>query len=119
VITAATGSPDVHLVPITRDAVRHIRQQYPFLKPMLIPKHTYPGQGSDIETVGVDNLLVCREDLDEELVYQLTKAFFAALPELARVHAAAMLIDSEQALATPIPLHAGAARYYREREILQ
>jgi TRAP transporter TAXI family solute receptor len=118
-IIAATGSPDVHLVPITRDAVRRIRRQYPFLKPMLIPKHTYPGQTTDIETVGVDNLLVCREDMSEELVYQLTKAFFAALPELARVHAAAMLIDSEQALATPIPLHAGAARYYREREILQ
>jgi uncharacterized protein len=118
-ITAATMSPDVHLVPITREAVRRIRAQYPFLKPTMIPGRTYGGQPADIETVGVDNLLVCREDLSEELVYQLTKAFFAALPELARVHAAAMLIDPEEALATPIPLHAGAARYYREREILQ
>jgi TRAP transporter TAXI family solute receptor len=118
-ITAATASPDVHLVPITREVMQRIRGQYPFLKPTVIPSHTYAGQNTDIETVGVDNLLVCREDLSEELVYQLTKAFFAALPELARVHAAAMLIDPEQALATPIPLHAGAARYYREREILQ
>ena len=118
-ITAATASPDVHLMPITREAVRRIRAQYPFLKPTVIPRGTYAGQNTDIETVGVDNLLVCREDLSEELVYQLTKAFFAALPELARAHAAAMLIDPEQALATPIPLHAGAARYYREREILQ
>ena len=34
-------------------------------------------------------------------------------------HPAAGLIDPEQAPATPIPLHPGAARYYREREITQ
>ena len=31
----------------------------------------------------------------------------------------AALIDPEEAPAAPIPLHAGAARYYREREILR
>ena len=64
-------------------------------------------------------MLVCSEDLPEDVVYRLTKAFFSALPDLTRIHAAAMLIDAEQAPATPIPLHPGAARYYREREILQ
>ena len=99
--------------------MRRIRADYPFLKPAIIPRGTYTGQTGDIATVGVDNVLVCREDLPEEIVYRLTKAFFAALPELSRVHAAAMLIDPDQAPATPIPLHPGAARYYREREILQ
>lgn len=118
-ITAATSVPDVHLIPIEAAAVRRIRAEYPFLKPAVIPRGTYAGQGVDIETVGVDNVLVCREDLPEDVVYRLTKAFFAALPELSRVHAAAMLIDPDQAPATPIPLHPGAARFYREREILQ
>lgn len=118
-IMAATSSADVHLIPITTDAVRRIRAQYPFLKPTVIPRNTYPGQTQDVETVGVDNVLVCSEDLPEDVVYRLTKAFFSALPDLARIHAAALLIDPEQAPATPIPLHPGAARYYREREILQ
>jgi TRAP-type uncharacterized transport system substrate-binding protein len=38
---------------------------------------------------------------------------------MARDHGEAALIDPDQAPATPIPLHAGAARYYREREILR
>jgi uncharacterized protein len=118
-IKAAMSSPDVHLVAIPAEAARRIRADYPFLKPALIPHGTYAGQSHDIETVGVDNVLVCREDLPEDEVYLLTKAFFAALPELSRVHAAANLIDPDQAPATPIPLHPGAARYYREREILQ
>jgi TRAP transporter TAXI family solute receptor len=118
-ITDAMKSPDVHLVSMTPEAVGRIRAQYPFLKPTVIPRDTYPGQTVDIQTVGVDNVLVCREELGESIVYELTKAFFAALPELARIHAAARLIDPEQAPATPIPLHPGAARYYRERELLQ
>ena len=61
------------------------------------------------------NLLICRADLDETLVYQLTRAFFEALPQLARAHPAAGLIDPELAPATPIPLHPGAARYYKEK----
>ena len=77
------------------------------------------GQAAAVETVGVRNLLLCRQDLDETLVYRLTRAFFEALPQLAEAHPAAGLIDPEQAPATPIPLHPGAARYYREREITQ
>ena len=47
------------------------------------------------------------------------RAFFEQLPALARDHGEAALIDPEQAPAAPIPLHAGAARYYREREVLR
>ena len=72
-----------------------------------------------VETLGAEWLLVCRSDLSEDLVYQLTRAFFEQLPALARDHGEAALIDPEQAPAAPIPLHAGAARYYREREVLR
>jgi len=52
-------------------------------------------------------------------VYQLTRNLFEGVPELAARHAAASLIDPAQGPTTPIPLHPGAARYYRERELLQ
>ena len=77
------------------------------------------GQSQPIETLGAEWLLVCRSDLSEDLVYQLTREFFEQLPAMARDHGEAALIDPEQAPAAPIPLHAGAARYYREREILR
>ena len=96
-----------------------MRAQYPFLEPMIVKAGTYANQDDAVETVGVSNLLLCRRDLDEALVYQLTRAFFEALPRLATANPAAALIDPEQAPATPIPLHPGAARYYREREITQ
>jgi TRAP transporter TAXI family solute receptor len=112
-------APGVRMLPVDRQHVQAMRGQYPFLEPMVVPAGTYPGQSADVATVGVSNLLVCRDDLDESLVYQLTRTLFEALPQLARTHPAAGLIDPEQAPATPIPLHPGAARYYREREITQ
>ena len=78
-----------------------------------------PGQDEPTETLGAEWLLVCHNDLSEDLVYQLTRAFFEQLPAMARQHGEAALIDPEQAAAAPIPLHAGAARFYREREILR
>jgi TRAP transporter TAXI family solute receptor len=107
----------VRLIPIQSMVVNHIRTQYPFMRAVTIPKNTYAGQSVEITTVGVDNILVCRADLPEDLIYRLTKSLFDALPELARTDAAAALVDPDQGPITPIPLHPGAARYYREREV--
>jgi uncharacterized protein len=70
-----------------------------------------------VPTVGVDSLLLCRADLSEDLVYRLTAAFFDVLPTLSTELESLQLMDVARASATPIPLHRGAARYYREREL--
>lgn len=118
-IAEISDRPGLQLVPVPRDHVQAMRAQYPFLQPLVIPGGTYRGVDSDVESVGVSILLTCRQDLDESLVYQLTKILFDALPSLGEELPVARLIDLDQAPATPIPLHPGAARYYREREIMQ
>jgi TRAP transporter TAXI family solute receptor len=109
----------LRLLPIDREVTNQLRGSYPFLKPVTVAANQLPGQSHPTETLGAEWLLVCRSDLPEDLVYQLTRAFFEHLPAMARDHGEAALIDPEQAPATPIPLHAGAARYYREREVLR
>jgi TRAP transporter TAXI family solute receptor len=109
----------LRLLPIKRAVINELRGSYPFLRPVTVAANQLPGQDTPIETLGAEWLLVCRSDLSEDLVYQLTRAFFEQLPAMARQHGEAALIDPEQAPAAPIPLHAGAARYYREREILR
>jgi TRAP transporter TAXI family solute receptor len=109
----------LRLLPIGRAVTNQLRGSYPFLRPVTIAANQLQGQSQPIETLGAEWLLVCRSDLSEDLVYQLTRAFLEQLPAMAREHGEAALIDPEQAPAAPIPLHAGAARYYREREILR
>ena len=90
-----------------------LRHAYPFFRQTVIPARSYAGQPDPVHTIGVDNLLVCRRGLDEPTAHDLARAFFSALPILPMP----TLMDLEQAPATPIPLHDGAARYYREREL--
>jgi hypothetical protein len=107
---AAEGG--ARFVPIEGPAADRLRRDYPFLRVTVIAPELY---GTSVRTIGVDGLLICRSDLDEPLVYELTKQLFASLKSLGR--GALRSIDVKQAPATPVPLHPGAARYYREREL--
>lgn len=98
------------LVPIDDPAIEEMRTRYPYLKRTLIPRGTYPNQPEPIRTLGVDTLLVCRAELDDATVYAVLDAYFATQP-------ATTPPNLERAPATPIPLHPGAARYYRQREL--
>jgi len=69
-------------------------------------------QLTDIGAIGVDLLMVCRSDLDNDLVYELTRAYFEQDPENVKNET-----DPQRAPAVVIPLHPGGARYYREREM--
>jgi len=118
-VTDMNTAIGVRLIPVERAMVDRMGSAYPFIKPMVIPAGTYMGQASSLNTLGVDNILVCRDDLPEELVYQLTKVLFESLGQLSESDAGARLVDPENGPTTPIPLHPGAARFYREREILR
>ena len=106
-------SAGARLLPLAGPAIERLRHEYPFYRQTLIPGGTYPGHPDPLDTIGVDNLLVCRRGLDEALVHDLTARFFAVLPTLPMLS----FMDLDQAPATPIPLHEGAGRYYREREL--
>jgi TRAP transporter TAXI family solute receptor len=106
------------LIPIEGPNVERLRHRYPFLRFSRIPPGTYPGQTDAVHTIGVDVLLVCRSDMEARLVYRLTKAFFAAAERLSSASASMRLADLSEAAEAPIPLHEGAALYYRERELL-
>jgi TRAP transporter TAXI family solute receptor len=108
----------VRLLEIEPKAALRIRAEAPFFKPVVIPAGTYPGQDTPVETIGSEHILICREALDDDLVYRLTKGLFDGLSRLTEAHAAMSFVDPAFAAATPIPLHPGAAQYYRERQLL-
>jgi uncharacterized protein len=106
-----------YFVPIAGPAVDRLRETHPFVRVTAIPRNVIAGQTSVIPTIGVDMVVVCAQDVDEALVYELTKQLFIAFPRLSGVEAGLRFLNAEEAAATPIPLHPGAARYFREREL--
>ena len=115
--TEAVIREGAYLVPIDGPPVEQLRRESPFVRVVMIPRDIYPGQDRIVPTVGIDMLIVCRRDLDERTAYRLTEQLFTVFPRLARVEATLRFLNLDEAPATPIPLHPGAARYFREREL--
>ena len=91
----------------------------PFV-PAMIPANTYTGQDKDIPTAAVVNYLVTSAAVSDDLAYQMIRLIFESLPELVDAHAAGKAIKLETAATgSPVPLHPGAIRYYREKGVMK
>lgn len=81
----------------------------------VIPADTYPSQTKPINTIAQPNFLAVRADVDEDAVYQITKTIYENLPFLNAIHSATKAMAIEKAISgLPMPLHPGAAKYYKE-----
>ena len=68
----------------------------------------------DCKTMFISNMVSVRADLDEELVYEMTKALFENIETIQNSHKAASALTIENAARVSIPMHAGARRYFTE-----
>jgi len=110
-------STDITVVSVPKAVVDKIGP--PFVS-VNIPANTYTGQDKDVPTAAVINYLVTSSAVSDDLAYQMTKLIFESLPELANSHAAGKEIKLETAAAgSPVPLHAGAMRYCKEKGLIK
>jgi uncharacterized protein len=86
----------------------------------VIPKGTYKGQDSEVQTATLLNYIVARADLPTGLVHDMTKAIFDSMSKLVAAHPAAAAITLEHALdGMPVPLHPGAEQYFKEKGLIK
>ncbi len=86
----------------------------------VIPAKTYEGQNAEVATIKVQNFLVTHEGVSNDVVYKMTKSMFENLDTLYAAHAAAKAITkADAAKGSPIPLHPGAEKYYREAGLMK
>jgi TRAP transporter TAXI family solute receptor len=110
-------STDITVVSVPKETVEKIGP--PFV-PVTIPANTYTGQDKDVPTAAVVNYLVTSSAVSDDLAYQMTKLIYESLPELATAHAAGKEIKLETAATgSPVPLHPGAIRYYKEKGLIK
>ncbi len=87
----------------------------------VIPANTYPNNGNAIATVGVRTAIITTARLPERVAYEITKSLFENIDDFRRLHPDfATLAPNEMVpIVIGVPLHPGAARYYRSRGWLQ
>lgn len=99
----------------TQETLDKLNSKYPLWDWYDFPPGTYPNQDNHIRTISSPNILVTRDDIPEEVVYQITKVIWENLATLHEIHGATRDMRLEIAIqGLGAPLHAGALRYYRE-----
>ena len=110
-------SVEITVVAVPKDVVEKIGP--PFV-PIMIPANTYRGQDAEVPTAAVINYLVTSSAVSDDLAYQMTKSILESLPALANAHPAGGAITLDRAaMGSPVPLHPGAIRYYREKGLVK
>lgn len=114
-------SAGCHLVNIGDDVIASLKKDYPWYAKFTIPAQTYPGQDSDVQTSAIKMVMFTSTSLDEETVYQLTKTLWEHIAELGEAQKNLKGLTPEAAVVdiAGLPLHDGAAKYYKEKEIIQ
>ncbi len=115
-ITQATTSREIHFVPYSNEAKAELVERYPFFRPASIPSGTYRGQDEDFLGLDVGSMhLITTAQMDEELIYNITRTLYEKRAGVVERHAAGRAISPENVIRnTGTDFHPGAIRYYKE-----
>ncbi len=86
--------------------------------PYTLPAKTYPKQTSDYETLTPAYCVAVREDVPQDVVYELTKIFWEHQDECTKNYAQVGKYGVEHLKLLKgefVPFHPGALKYYREK----
>ncbi len=117
-ITEVETTHEVNVYGVPADIAKKINEKIPSLALGSIPKGTYKSNpDQDIPTLTVWNFMAVHKDAPEDFVYEVLKATFANVDILIAAHKSAQEVKPEAIVYSPIPLHPGAVKFYKEKGI--
>ncbi len=106
------------IVPIDGDIAQKLMKDNTFYSVYKIPAETYQNQAEEIATVTVKATLIVSASATEDDVYNITKAIFDNIDAITKEHAKGAELSLENATeGLTVPFHAGAAKYFKEKNI--
>ena len=115
---ATSGRIKVRIIPITGPEIDKMLEEYPYYAKSVIPKEFYPNSlnAENINTIGVKATFITSQNVNEQIVYAITKEVFKNLEEFKKLHPAYKVLTKENMLkGLSAPLHEGALKYFQER----
>lgn len=106
---------DIALVPVDDATMKGMRDMNPAYNKLTIKAGTYPGQDKDVPAIGYFTHVIVACDLPENTVYTMVKTMAENIDSMAAVSSSmANLTPKVMATEMGVPLHPGAAKYYKE-----
>jgi TRAP transporter TAXI family solute receptor len=117
-ITETQTTHDVNAYGVPEDVGKKIVEKIPSFSVGYVPKGTYKSNpDNDFPTLTMWNFMAVHKDAPEDFVYEVVKATFDNVDILIAAHKSAREVKPEAIVFSPIPLHPGAVKYYKEKGI--
>jgi TRAP transporter TAXI family solute receptor len=121
--TAVASAPGgARFIAPEASEIARIRAKHGFLKPLTVPAGSYPNQTVAIDSVGSWSFILTRDDLSDDVAYQLARTLHGAeaalcktLPQGCETTAA----NTVAAALKPELIHPGVLRYFREIGVMK
>lgn len=119
-VQEATSTCETIIIPIDGSEVKQLIKQHPYYVDTIIKGGTYPGNPHDIHALGVKSTVIVLESMSEKVAYNITKAIFENFESFKKLHPVFNQLDYKKLIkdGNTIPLHKGAERYFREKNLL-
>ncbi|MCL2401075.1 MAG: TAXI family TRAP transporter solute-binding subunit [Oscillospiraceae bacterium] len=109
---------DLRILSLSESAMASLQADYPFYVPVTITSDDYGFINAPVYTLAVLATLVTTTDLDEQVAYDIVRAVIEGRADVEAAHARGRHISPENSVyGISVPLHPGAARYFRERGV--
>jgi hypothetical protein len=110
---------DIAMVPVSEKLADKIIRKYPYYLKTTIPGGTYDDVDEDVLCIGDSNVMVANKNMDDDLAYKVSKAIFENVNQgkyaLVNIHPIAKQLTPANAVNSPLELHPGALRYFKEQ----
>lgn len=116
----AASQADCAFVSISGAERDKILAEFPFFHATTIPTSAYSFLTEDVETIGLDTILLCTTDLSDEVVYALLENMFANVKDVQASHGSMATFTMESACAGEfaVPLHPAAVQFYKDHGVM-
>ncbi|GHV44028.1 hypothetical protein FACS1894204_00390 [Synergistales bacterium] len=109
-LTAGTG----YMISVDPAIIEKISKKYSYIVLGAAPVGMFKNE-QPVTSLACNNFLCCSPDMDEELVYNMTKAIFDNCAEWQGSHSSvANLVADNACSGSPTDFHPGAIRYFKE-----
>lgn len=116
-VAVATDGCDAEIVSLDGEVEKKLVADRPYYAFATIPAGTYKTTDQDVSTFGVMATFVTSEDMDEQVVYEVTRAVMENIDDLRKLHPAFAHLEPKEMMTKGLsaPLHPGAEKYYKEK----
>lgn len=109
---------DIMLIPVEAAMADQIVKKYPYYVKITIPAKTYPKVDHPVLCLGDSNVLIANKQMEEDVAYKIVKAIFENVDKgkwaLNNIHPIAAQLTPSNAVNSPVALHPGAIKYFKE-----